>query len=86
MARALRPESRIDRGLRLVQSHGSRRGIRGGSRGWFWVFVVVWVSRRVRHAIGSEPAVVYRGELQPGDTIEISHQTETYGGNSVRRR
>jgi hypothetical protein len=47
---------------------------------------MVWVTRRVRHAIGSEPAVVYRGELQPGDTIEISHLTETYGGNSVRRR
>ena len=80
MARALRPESRIDRGLRLVQSHGSRRGVRGDSRAWFWV------TRRVRRAIGSEPAVVYRGELQPGDTIEISHLTETYGGKSVRRR
>jgi hypothetical protein len=86
MARALRPESRIDRGLRLVQSHGSRRGVRGGSRGWFWVFVVVWVTRRVRRAIGSEPVVVYRGELQPGDAIEISHLTETYEGKSVRRR
>jgi hypothetical protein len=50
------------------------------------VFVVVWVTRRVRRASGSEPAVVYRGELQPGDTIEISHLTETYGGNSARRR
>ena len=49
-----------------------RRGVRGGSRGWFWVFVVVWVTRRVRHAIGSEPVVVYRGEIKPGDTIEIA--------------
>ena len=67
MARASRPESRgIDRGLRLVQSHGSRRGVRGDSRAWFWVFVVVWVTRRVRRAIGSEPAVVYRGQLGLG--------------------
>jgi hypothetical protein len=86
MARSTRPVSRIDGGLRYLQSTGRRRGVSGGSRGWFWVFVVVWVTRRVRRAIGSEPAVVYRGELQPGDTIEISHLTETYGGNSARRR
>lgn len=86
MARSSRPVSRIDGGLRYLQATAWRRGVRGGSRGWFWVSVVVWVTRRVRHAIGSEPAVVYRGELQPGDTIEISHLTETYGGNSARRR
>jgi hypothetical protein len=86
MARALRPESRIDRGLRLVQAHSSRRGVRGGSRGWFWVYVVVWATRRIRRAIGSEPAVVYRGRLELGDTIEIRHLTETYGGKRVRRR
>jgi len=86
MARSTRPVSRIDGGLRYLQSAGRRHGVSGGSRGWFWVFVVVWVTRRVRRASGSEPAVVYRGELQPGDTIEISHLTETYGGNSARRR
>jgi len=86
MAHSTRPVSRIDGGLRYLQSRGMRRGVRGGSRAWFWVFVVVWVTRRVRRAIGSEPAVVYRGELQPGDTIEIGHLTETYGGKRVRRR
>ena len=86
MTRSTRPASRIDGGLRYLQETGRRRGISGGSRGWFWVFVAVWVTRRVRHAVGSEPAVVYRGELQPGDTIEISHLTETYGAKSVRRR
>ena len=86
MPRALRPESRIDRGLRLVQSHGIERGVRGGSRGWFWVYVAVWATRRVRRAIGSEPAVVYRGEIKPGETIQIAHLTETYGGKRVRRR
>jgi hypothetical protein len=48
--------------------------------------VVVWVTRRVRRAIGGEPEVVYRGELEPGRTLEISHLAETYGGKSVRRR
>jgi hypothetical protein len=86
MRSAIQPASRLDRGLRLVQAHGSRRGVRGDSRGWFWVFVAVWTIRRLRRAIGSEPAVVYRGQLEPGETIEISHLTETYGGKSVRRR
>ncbi len=86
MARAVRPVSRIDRGLRLLQSRGMRRGVRGGSRVWFWVFVAAWASRRLRRAIGSEPVVVYRGEVEPGQTIEIGHLTETYGGKRVRRR
>ena len=86
MARSTRPVSRLDGGLRYLQSRGMRRGVRGGSRAWFWVFVAVWVTRRVRHAIGSEPAVVYRGEIKPGDTIQIAHLTETYEGKRVRRR
>jgi hypothetical protein len=85
MPSALRPESRVDRGLRLVQSRSRRRGV-GGSRGWFWVFVAVWGIRRVRRLIGSEPAVVYRAEVEPGHAIEIRHLTETYAGKRVRRR
>jgi hypothetical protein len=85
MARSTRPVSRLDGGLRYLQSRGMRRGVRGGSRGWFWVFVLVWVTRRVRHAIGSEPAIVYRGEIKPGQTIEIGHLTETYGDKRLRR-
>ena len=85
MPHALRPVSRIDRGLRLVQSRGMRRGVRGGSRFWFWMYVAAWTSRRLRRAIGSEPVVVYRGEVKPGETIEIAHLTETYGGKRVRR-
>jgi hypothetical protein len=86
MPSARRPVSRIDRGLRLVQARGMRRGVSGGSRVWFWMFVAAWTSRRLRRAIGSEPAVVYRGELDPGETIEIGHLPETYGGKRVRRR
>jgi hypothetical protein len=86
MPSAVRPVSRIDRGLRLAQSRGMRRGVRGGSRVWFWVFVAAWTSRRLRRAIGSEPAIVYRGKIEPGQKIEIDHTTETYGGKSVRRR
>jgi hypothetical protein len=50
------------------------------------VFVAAWISRRLRRAIGSEPAVVYRGEVKPGQTVEIVHLAETYGGKRVRPR
>ncbi|MGH9287764.1 MAG: hypothetical protein ACRD0V_05640 [Acidimicrobiales bacterium] len=63
-----------------------RLGVRGRSRFWFWVFVAAWISRRLRRAIGSEPTVVYRSEVKPGQTVEIAHLAETYGGKSVRRR
>ena len=85
MPKALRPQTRVDRGLRLIQSRSRRRST-AGSRGWFWVFVIVWVTRRVRRAIGSEPVVVYRAEIEPGQAVEISHLAETYAGKRVRRR
>jgi hypothetical protein len=84
MARYTR--GRLDRALRLLQSRGMSRGVLGASRGWFWVFVAAWGARRLRRAIGSEPTVVYRADLEPGHTLEIGHLPETYGGKRVRRR
>lgn len=78
--------SRFDRSLRVIQSRGMRRGVMGGSWAWFWVFVAAWTARRIRRVIGSEPVVVYRGEVKPGHTIEVGHLLETYGGKKVRRR
>ncbi|HKA83510.1 MAG TPA: hypothetical protein VKD21_06590 [Acidimicrobiales bacterium] len=86
MPSALRPETRVDRGLRVVQRRTRRRSVAGGSRGWFWVFVAVWGIRRLRRLIGSEPVVVYRAEIEPGHAVRISHLTETYAGKRVRRR
>jgi hypothetical protein len=76
----------VDRGLRLVQTRGMSRGVFGGSGTWFWVFLAAWGARRLRRAIGSEPVVVYRGEVEPGHTLEIGHLAETYGGKRIRRR
>jgi hypothetical protein len=78
--------NRLDRGLRLVQSRGVRRGVYGRSRGWFWVAVVTFGVRRLRRAIGSEYELVYRGEVKPGETIQIDHLTQTYDGKRVRSR
>jgi hypothetical protein len=78
--------SRVDRGLQVLQRNGVRRGVLGGSGSWFWVAVVTFGLRRLRRAIGSEPEVVYRGELKPGQTFRIDHLLETYDGKKLRRR
>ena len=52
-------------------------------------FVSAWVLRRVRRVVGSEPELVYRGEIKPGQAIQIDHLDEVYGTTkrtSVRRR
>jgi hypothetical protein len=76
---ARRNVSRLDGLLRYLQSRGVQRGVRGASRSWFWIAVGAWTLRRVRRVIGSEPEVVYRGELKPGQAIKIDHLEEVYG-------
>ena len=78
--------SRLDRGLQMLQRNGVRRGVMGSSRPWFWVAVGTLGLRRLRRAIGSEPEVVFRGELQPGQTFKIEHVPETYGGKKIKVR
>lgn len=76
--------------LGFLQRRGVQRGVFGSSRAWFWVAVTAWVLRRVRRFVGSEPELVYRGEIKPGQAIQIDHLTEVYGtskrGAIVRRR
>jgi hypothetical protein len=79
-------ESRIERQLRRLQRLGSRRGVFGGSRFWFWIFVFAWGSRLLRRAVGSEALLVFRDEIRPGETLRISHRAETYEGRKVRSR
>ena len=87
MARsALRQRSRIDRSLRYLQRRGSRKGVYGSSRFWFWVAVSAWGLRKFRNATGAVPSVVFRDELRPGEVIQLSHKTETYAGKRVRNR
>lgn len=78
--------SRTDRVLGLLQSRGVQRGVMGSSRAWFWIAVLSWGVRRGRRLVGGEPEVVFRGELKPGQTLDISHLTEVYGTPKRRRR
>jgi hypothetical protein len=78
------PSTRTDRILALLQTRGVQRGIFGSSRGWFWVAVLTWGLRRVRRSI-SEPQIVFRGELKPGQALQIDHLDEVYGEPRRRR-
>jgi hypothetical protein len=71
--------SGLDGILGFLQRRGVERGIRGASRSWFWIAIGAWTFRRVRRWIGSEPEVVFRGELKPGQAIQIDHLKEVYG-------
>jgi hypothetical protein len=90
MARRRRSGSRTEGLLGFLQSRGVQRGVMGSSRAWFWIAISAWVLRRVRRAIGSEPELVYRGEVKPGQAIQIDHLTEVYGTTKrksvIRRR
>jgi hypothetical protein len=78
--------SGLDTGLKLLQRRGMNLGVLGSSRGWTWVFVAAFTARRLRRAIGSEYELVYRGEVKPGEVIQVGHLTETYEGRRVRSR
>lgn len=78
--------SRTERGLRFLQMRGVARGVFGTSSAWTWVAISAFAARRLRRAIGSEAVVVYRGEIRPGEALQVDHLAETYGGKRVRRR
>jgi hypothetical protein len=80
-----RNTSRLDGLLRYLQARGVQRGFRGSSRAWFWIAVGAWAFRRVRRVVGSEPEVVFRGELKPGQAIRIDHLREIYGDTAGKR-
>lgn len=76
---ARRSRSRTEGLLGFLQTRGVQRGIFGTSRAWFWIAIGAWVLRRVRRVVGSEPELVFRGEIKPGQAIRIDHTTEVYG-------
>jgi hypothetical protein len=84
MARRRGGSSRTDNWLGILQARGVQRGILGSSRTWMWIAVGSFIIRRVRRFAGSEPQIVFRGELKPGQTLRIDHLTEIY--NTTKRQ
>ena len=63
------------------------KGVLGSSRlaGSSWS-VVTWAAAGSAGRSAASTSVVYRGRLEPGETIQIGHQAETYDGQAGPRR
>ena len=50
------------------------RGVLGGNRLWLVVAIVIYGRRIMRRLLGDAPEVVYSEELQPGQSLLITHE------------
>jgi hypothetical protein len=62
--------------LAYLRRTGFRRGLLGGSRGWMIAGGAAYAVRVLQRASRNEPVVVYREELEPGETVVIKHEPE----------
>lgn len=56
----------------FVFRQAQMRGLLGGSRPWTYLWLLLVAKRVLRRLTRDEPEVVYRSELQPGETIVVS--------------
>lgn len=49
------------------------RGVFGGSRPWLFLGIAAWTLRGLQWALRPSPTTVYRGKLEVGETIVITH-------------
>lgn len=59
--------------LRLLLRKGLWNGLVGGNRLWMVLGGAAATVRLIKRLGGGEPKVVFREELQPGQTLVISH-------------
>jgi hypothetical protein len=65
--------------LRRLQSTGLRRGFNEGSRVWMVVGVSATLLRLAGRVLENPPELVYRTELEPGETLEINTRRRRRG-------
>ncbi len=65
---------------RFVKATGFRRGVLGGSRNWFALWVALSAAGWLRRKAGRTEKIAYRSELHPGEQLVITHE------DVVRRR
>jgi hypothetical protein len=63
--------------LKHLRNRSLTRGVLRGDRVWMVIGAVVWGIRALQWAWPKEESVVYRTVLQPGETLEIFHDTRT---------
>jgi hypothetical protein len=49
------------------------KGVFGGSRPWLLLGIAAWTLRGLQWALRPSPTTVYRGKLEVGETIVITH-------------
>ena len=64
---------------RRVTRLGAVRGLLGGSRGWFAIWAAAAGFRLVAKVVRREPKVVYSEDLEPGESLVITHLTHHVG-------
>lgn len=50
------------------------KGLIGGSRPWLVVGALAWSLKALQWALRPSPTTVYRGRLEVGETVVISHE------------
>jgi hypothetical protein len=63
----------------VVQRTAVRRGVFGTSRAWLAVAIGTWSLRQARRIASRRETAVLTEELRPGESLLITHTTDTYG-------
>ena len=72
--------------MQRLRSRGLTDGLMGGSRFWIVVGAAGWLIKAVQWAAKREPEVVYRAELQPGETLVLAREGTETARRRVKRR
>lgn len=72
--------------LSRLRSRGLTEGLLGGSTLWTALGGVAWLVKGLQWAAKREPEVVYRAELQPGETIVLARESTETARLRVKRR
>ena len=72
--------------LQRLRSRGLTDGFLGGSSFWTVVGAIGWLIKAVQWASKREPEVVYRAELEAGETLVVSREGIDTAQKRVKRR
>lgn len=74
--------------LTRLQSVAFSRAFGGGRNGRNWLIAAasIWLIRRARDVAAPQSEVVYRGVLEPGQTLLVDHTSVDRRGKPTRRR
>jgi hypothetical protein len=66
----------------LLRSTATRRGVRGNSRIWLWVSVLLWIGSTTRRFFGKQPEILSTEVLKRGQAVTV----QSIGPLSKRER